>query len=158
MVIEPAEVPTTSGTVVPVRMRRLASMVSAFFVAMMAILMGLLYLAAFVPRRNQYQYAALTVFYLAVGVWILSINPVFQFMVDSPLLRNKIEYISMYLVMAFAEAAIASRWHRITRVLWVTYGLFAVLALLLDALGLFPLWRTLAPFWLIMAFGNDAYE
>ncbi|MBI3395505.1 MAG: SpoIIE family protein phosphatase [Spirochaetia bacterium] len=110
--------------------------------------------AAAAVRRPEGFYASLALLYGALGWWLLNVNPAGQLILPTAPWRLITEYITLYIAPAgalfFLESVIpGGRWKTTHYMAWGFLG-YAAAALLLDTAGLFPLYRTLIPFDLLM--------
>lgn len=127
--------------------------ISGLFVVVISLFLAIIFWSVYLYKKEKL-YLAITILYFFVGWWLLNINPLMQYILPLTPLRLQSEYLSLYLApigaLMVLENIIQSRINKIFRVVrYLTFSYFLLFGLL-DFLRLFPLWKTLIPFDIVL--------
>lgn len=127
---------------------------SVIVVLAISFSLSLFFFLFFLLRKFDKFFLNLSLFFLTTGIWLFNTNPVSQFLLPIETWRLKLEYFSLYIAPIFAvsyfENVLNSSLIRKLSFTKYLIVLFTLSSFTLDALELFPLWRTLFPFNIIL--------
>jgi hypothetical protein len=130
-------------------------------VVVISILLGSIFLFVSIFARRDPFYFAISSFYIFIGVWLLNVNPISQFVLPSTPSRLRIEYLSLYLApigaLYILESILKSRLNLVSKFFRYLFLIYTVVSATLDLAEIFPLWKTLIPFDILLLFGFIHY-
>ncbi len=133
---------------------RVRSSLEYFAIAVLGLFFGVLSLGVFLFRRDAL-FATLGACYMTIGFFLLLSSYLGEMMFRNFSFRPTAEYLSMYgipaAVLAFSDLGkLTRKFQKLARVLWIAFGAYGPLAVILDQTGILALSRTLLPFQLAL--------
>lgn len=127
---------------------------STVIIVTITFTLSIFFLVFSLVRKLDFFLLNISLFLLSTGVWLFNTNPVSQFFLPITTLRLKFEYFCLYVapifIILFFENTLKT--FLVKRFKFTRYmlGIFVVLSFTLDFFEIFPLWKTLFPFNLIL--------
>jgi len=130
---------------------------TSLFSISIASFLGIIIFFISITRKFESFYFALSIFLLSVSVWLFLTNPISQLLLSFSSWKLKLEYFSLYLapvgVLWFVETVLVSQLNKILIKLKYIIILYIFFSFTLDYWKIFPLWKTLYPFDVIIIIG-----
>ncbi|MDX1958894.1 MAG: SpoIIE family protein phosphatase [Leptospiraceae bacterium] len=122
-----------------------------------AVTFGITFLLSLLGRKFDRLSFSVGAFFICISIWLFCVNPLSHLIIPLTPFRVYFEYCSLYLapaaVLLFSTSIFRSRLNPYMVAYALMFLCYAVITWLLDLFRIFPLWKTLIPFHILLILG-----